>query len=68
MLDTKWAYYDKYDEDDFRIKKSQRNERVDKRAKAKEDFMKVNNIAAKKVILPILQKRAKEAKEKRGKF
>lgn len=64
MIEAKYAYFDKYSEEDFRIKKAQRNERIDKRARAKEDFMRVNNAGAKKVILPLLQKRAREAKEK----
>ena len=49
-------------EDEFNIKKQNRRAKIDKRSRAKEDFMKVNNIGAKKVILPLLEKKAKEAR------
>jgi hypothetical protein len=61
MIDT--YYFDKYSDDDFPIKKQQRNERIDRRAKMRQDFMRVNNIGAKKVILPLLEKRARESKK-----
>ena len=60
-----YEYFAKYDEDDFRVKKSNRNRKIDKRAQAKEDFMKVNGAGLKKVILPLLQKKAREAKDER---
>lgn len=59
-------YIDMWDvEDEYNIKKSNRRNKVDKRMRAREDFMKVNNIGVKKVILPLLEKKAREAKRNR---
>lgn len=55
-----------YVDEEYDIKKRNRREKIDKRARANQDFMKVNNIGVKKVILPIIEKRAKEAREKRA--
>lgn len=62
MLDT--YYFDKYDEDDIRIRKQQRNDRVDRRAKMKQEFMKVNSAGLKKQILPLIAKKSREGKRK----
>jgi hypothetical protein len=51
-----WA---KYDENDFNIKKSNRRRKIDKREKAKEDFMKMNRRGLITDILPLLAKDAK---------
>lgn len=58
-------YWDKYDEDDFRIKKDNRNKKIDKRARAKEDFMKMNGRGLISDILPLIVKKGKEAKKGR---
>jgi hypothetical protein len=50
--------YEMYE--DYPIKKSQRNERVDRRHKNKEEFMKVNSGALKSQILPLIAKKAKK--------
>jgi hypothetical protein len=57
-------YAAKYDEDDVVIRKSQRNERIDHRKKAREDFMKVNSRGLKSDILPTLGKKAIAKKDK----
>ncbi len=60
-----YEYWEMYDENDFIIKKSNRRAKIDKIAKAKEEFMKVNGRELKTTILPLLAKRAKEARNKR---
>lgn len=57
-------WWDKYDEDDVYIKKVNRRAKIDKRAKAKEDFMKMNGRGLITDILPILAKNAKNARKK----
>lgn len=64
MLDS-FAYFNKYDDDDFHVRKHNRRRKIDKRSKAREDFMKVNGAGLKSVILPLLEKKAKESREKR---
>jgi hypothetical protein len=56
-----YTYYAKYDEENFRIKKANRDRKIDKRAQANEDFMKLNGQGMKSVILPLLAKKAKES-------
>lgn len=58
---NKFEYQTKYDEDDFKIKKSNRRRKIDKRAQAHEDFMRVNGIGLKKVILPLIIKKGRES-------
>jgi len=68
MIEDMWfpSPYDKYDaEEEYPVKKSNRRNKVDKRQRAHEDFMKVNNIGVKKVILPLLEKKSREARAKR---
>ena len=59
-----YEYFDKYNEDDFRIKGGNRDRKIDKRAKAKQDFMKINGQFLKSDILPLLEKKARKAREK----
>ena len=60
---AKYEYFDKYDDEDFRVKKSNRNRKIDKRAQAKEDFMRVNGQGLKSTILPLLAKRTREIRD-----
>ncbi len=59
MLDTKFAFWNEFSEVDFPTKKQNRDRKIDKRARAKQDFMKLNSAGLKKVILPILERKAK---------
>ena len=52
-------------EDEYPIKKANRHRKIDKREQANEDFQRVNGLGLKKVILPLIGKKAKEAREKR---
>lgn len=65
MTIAKYEYFDKYDDHDFPVKKSNRNRKIDRRAQAREDFMKLNGQGLKSTILPLLAKKAKEAKDGR---
>lgn len=60
-----YEYFDKYDESDFRIKGGNRDRKIDKRAKAKQDFMRINGQGLKSTILPLLGKRRREELENR---
>ena len=67
MFDS-YAYFDKYGDEDFKVKKANRNRKIDKRAKANEDFQRMNGAGLKSVILPLLAKKAREArKNEKGK-
>lgn len=57
------TFWEQMSDEDYPIKKQQRNDRVDKRAKMKQDFMKVNSAGLKKQILPLIGKKSREAKE-----
>lgn len=63
MALAKYEYFDKYDENDFPTKGKNRDKKIDKRAKANQDFMKINGQGLKSTILPLLRKKAKEAKD-----
>lgn len=58
------TFWEQMTDEDYPIKKQQRNERVDKRAKMKQEFMKVNSAGLKKQILPLLSKKSREGKRK----
>ena len=62
MLDlgVKFMYQAKYgDETDHKVKGAQRDERIDKRKRAREDFMKINSRGLKSDILPTIAKKTK---------
>jgi len=61
MLEMKFLYQVKYgDETDHKIKGAQRDERIDRRKKAKEDFMRINSRGLLTDILPTIAKKGKE--------
>lgn len=54
--------WDDFDEDELYsqfVKGANRNRKIDKRNRAKQDFMKVNNMGVKKIILPLIAKKSR---------
>lgn len=64
-MSISWDYFNRYDDEEFKVKKSNRRRKIDKRAQAHEDFMRLNGQGFKSTILPLLAKKSQEAKGKK---
>lgn len=63
MTLAKYEYFDKYDDHDFPVKGKNRDNKIDKRAKANEDFMRINGQGFKSTVLPLLAKKARQVRD-----